>query len=119
MFILLVENDPFVRIDLGEALECFAPNGIIESYGHLHSVPETQTRYDLIVIDTPNADVAQNTHAMSWLKAAELVVFTRGRGAELADTYPNAQVLQRPFTEQIFLDTLRAGLSKPRSIPNS
>lgn len=108
MFIVIIESDPFVRIDLYEAMGTVFTAASIECFERLEDLPDTIGHTDIAIVDSDYADLSQSPHVAAWIERNTFGVLTKESNAAFNSDLPNWHVLERPFSEQTLLNVLSA-----------
>lgn len=107
MFILIVESDPLVRLDLRETLENEFSNSTVKCTDRLESQLDFAVTADVIILDTVDPSALPDSLHENWLCRVAHVVLTN-ISAEGDREFPvQWRRLQRPFSEKMIVDTLR------------
>ncbi|SLN58069.1 DNA-binding transcriptional response regulator [Pseudooctadecabacter jejudonensis] len=110
MIIVIVENDPFVRIDIVETLRANFAQSKISSVATLHQVQKVAA--DILI-----ADAELNQKALvSWLSQGATIIFTGPGKTDTADAEFDGIVrLQRPFSQDMLLHAVRRAMARQGS----
>lgn len=106
--ILLIERDPFVRLDMQQALELAFDDHVIRDHGDVAALTH-DVLPRLILIDLPAVQVASLIDTLGWGDHNLPIVLTGARGVR-ADA--GFWTLPRPFTDAALIEIARRALGQ-------
>ncbi|MFL4471762.1 hypothetical protein ACERZ8_18460 [Tateyamaria armeniaca] len=103
MTIFLIEKDPFVRMDISEALTSAYPDANLITFDGLDAMAEARETPDVILLDASPEEVVDDAFIHRWSTQDLQIVFTAGNDQSSQQHNAFWRTLERPFTDDMLL----------------
>ncbi|MEL6511169.1 MAG: hypothetical protein AAFQ47_06020 [Pseudomonadota bacterium] len=105
--IVLIEKDPFVRIDMSEALAVAFPNVRVVTLEQLDQTVSDVAVPHVVILDTPLGELTDSAMVKAWTDAGAQIILTGSRDQAGDLKHQTWQNVERPFTDQMLLDVIQ------------